>query len=153
MPDDYESDNRSLTSYVTFRLARTQNKLNTQANHLLKVHCGLSLVEWRIIQLLRHLNGASMTKLAQEVQMDKGQLSRKIKTMIDKGLLSATQDENDHRKQSLQLTPSSRRILKKMLPVMRKRQDGLVKGIDRDRLMDFFDVLEQIDSAASERDF
>jgi DNA-binding MarR family transcriptional regulator len=143
---------RNLTSFVTFRLSRTQNKLNAQATHFLKSQCGLSLVEWRIIQLIRLFEGATMSKLAFEVQIDKGQLSRKVSAMVDKGLIETKQDETDHRKQVLALTDAAMAINDQMMPIMQMRQDRLVAGTTAQELEVFFKVLDVIDQAAEFRE-
>ena len=152
MLDHLKRPARSLTSFVTFRMSRAQNKLNAQATQILKSRSGLTLVEWRIIQLLKLFEGAPMTKLAAEVQMDKGQLSRKIAAMLDKGLLTATPDETDNRKQTLRLTDKAMAINAAMMPIMQKRQDMLVSDVTDEELEVFFKVLGKIDEAAEIRD-
>ena len=152
MLDHLKRPARSLTSFVTFRMSRAQNKLNAQATKILKSRSGLTLVEWRIIQLLKLFEGAPMTKLAAEVQMDKGQLSRKIAAMLDKGLLTATPDETDNRKQTLRLTDKAMAINAAMMPIMQKRQDMLVSDVTDEELEVFFKVLGKIDEAAEIRD-
>lgn len=92
---------RSLSSFVTFRLAKLQASLNAQATGLLKAKAGLSLVEWLLIQTLRMHESASLTELASIVQMDKGQMSRKIKAMVEKGLLRTETDKEDQRDQQI----------------------------------------------------
>ena len=133
-------------------MSRAQNKLNAQATQILKSRSGLTLVEWRIIQLLKLFEGAPMTKLASEVQMDKGQLSRKIAAMLNKGLLTATPDETDNRKQTLRLTDKAMAINAAMMPIMQKRQDMLVSDVTDEELEVFFKVLGKIDEAAEIRD-
>ena len=152
MLDHLKRPARSLTSFVTFRMSRAQNKLNAQATKILKSRSGLTLVEWRIIQLLKLFEGAPMTKLASEVQMDKGQLSRKIAAMLNKGLLTATPDETDNRKQTLRLTDKAMAINAAMMPIMQKRQDMLVSDVTDEELEVFFKVLGKIDEAAEIRD-
>ncbi|WP_273498781.1 MarR family winged helix-turn-helix transcriptional regulator [Lentibacter algarum] len=152
MLDHLKTPLRSLTSFVTFRLARTQNKLNAQAIFFLKSECGLSLVEWRIIQLMRLFEGASMSKLAQEVQIDKGQLSRKISVMVSKGLVRTEPHETDHRQQKLSLTDKALDINAQMMPIMQKRQDQLVAEVTPEDLEVFFNVLTAIEKASEFRD-
>lgn len=142
----------ALTSFVTFRLSRTQNKLNAQAAHFLKTKSDLSLVEWRIIQLLRLYKGATMSKLATEVQIDKGQLSRKITAMIGKGLVTSEQDTEDHRKHRIHLTPKAHELSAQLMPIMQKRQELLVAGVTPDELETFFKVLAVIDTRAEQRE-
>jgi DNA-binding MarR family transcriptional regulator len=153
MPSDPETKPLALTSYVTIHLARTQNKLNAQASHILKTHSDLSLVEWRIIQLLRHFDSASISKLAREVDMDKGQVSRKVSAMVAKDLVVSLPDKNDHRRQHLHLTQGAVEIAKRVTPIMERRQALLAKGVLDADMQTFLDVLAKINAAAENRDF
>ncbi len=137
---------------MTYRLARTQNKLNAQATALLKANCKLSLVEWRIILLVQLYDGTSMSHIAADVQMDKGQLSRKVAVMTKKGLIRTAPDEHDHRIHHLHLTPKAQKLAGTITPVMRKRQELLVDGVKPAELEVFFKVLQRIDAAAEARD-
>ncbi len=149
---DQKNSYAELASFLTFRLARTQNKLNAQATALLKARSDLSLVEWRIILLVRLYDDASMSKIAADVQMDKGQLSRKVAAMTKKGLIQTTPDDHDNRMLHLHLTPKALALAETMTPVMRKRQEFLVKGVDPDELEVFLNVLARIDVAAETRE-
>ena len=151
MINQNNSKTKGLTSFVTFKMARVQNKLNAQATHLLKSGCGLTLVEWRIILLLRLHVGASMSKLAREVQMDKGQLSRKVNAMVAKGLINTAPDEIDQRKQNLSLTATAQSIYEQMIPTMLKRQDRLVADVSEADLEVFFRVLASIEGVSEMR--
>ncbi|MGC6530242.1 MAG: MarR family winged helix-turn-helix transcriptional regulator, partial [Candidatus Puniceispirillaceae bacterium] len=82
-------------SFVTYRLAKLQSRLNAQGTAILKEKSGLSLVEWRVIQVIRMFDKPSLSQIAEHVQMDKGQLSRKIKVMIEKGLLNRQRNNDD----------------------------------------------------------
>lgn len=141
-----------LTSLITFKLSRAQNKLNAQASYFLKTHSNLSLVEWRILQLIRLFPGASMSTLATEVEMDRGQLSRKINAMIAKELIQSEPDKEDHRKQNIFLTDAAKSVIDQMKPIMQKRQALLIDGISDADLKTFFKVLTVIDQAAEFRD-
>ena len=152
MKDPLKTATLGLTSFVTFKLSRTQNKLNAQANHFLKAHSDLTLVEWRILQLMRLFEGASMSQLATEVQMDKGQLSRKVAAMTKQGLITTNVCDNDHRKQDIALTDKANAMIENMMPIMKKRQQMLVDGISKEDLDTFFRVLSVIDEAAEFRD-
>ena len=140
------------SSFVTFRLARLQNKLNAQATSLLKSKAGLSLVEWRLIQLMRIFENASLTKIADYVQMDKGQLSRKIKAMVGKGMLRVEKDENDQRVQHLHLTAKAQRLSDKMMPTMEARQQMLLADVSEEDLAAFYRVVDKIEEASMIRD-
>lgn len=138
-------------SFVTFRLSRLQNSLNAQAIAVLKAGTGLSLVEWRLIQILRMFENASLTQIAEHLQMDKGQLSRKIKAMVKKGLLQAAINEKDHRVHQLQLSEAAERLSEHMMPIMERRQELLLADVSVEDLATFYRVMDKIEAASKKR--
>ena len=142
---------RTPSSFVTFRLARLQSSLNAQGTALLKSNSGLSLVEWRLIQTLRMFENASLTEIAGVVQMDKGQLSRKIKAMVEKGLLRAETDKRDQRVQHLTLTKKAEQLSAQMMPVMEARQRRLLANVSAEDLEVFYSVIDKIEAASKFR--
>lgn len=147
-PDGVEG----LRSVLTFKLARAQARLSAQATHLLRTHSDVSLVEWRVIQLILLFGETSMSVLANEFEIDKGQLSRKINSMIERGLVVSEQDPSDQRKHILSLTPKSVVIAKDMKPIMDARQKKLRAEISDTDMATFFDVLAKIEAAALTRE-
>jgi len=152
MTDQNEDTIGDLTSFVTFRMSRVMNKLNGQARHLLGNTSDLSLVDWRILQVLRLYKTTSMTALARDVSMDKGQLSRKMRAMIDKGLVLSEPDQTDQRQQILKLSEAGRDMNEKLMPMMRERQARLVRDISQSDLETFLQVLDALGKAAQDRD-
>ena len=69
-----------MTSFVTFRLSKLHgSSLNAQAVSILKQNSDLSLVEWRIIQVVRMFEDMTSSMIADHVQMDKGASVAKLK--------------------------------------------------------------------------
>ena len=153
MRDDEENSPdafRELTKTLTFRLARTQHRLNAQATRLLRECSDLSLVEWRVLRVLAAFDNCSMSKAAREAQIDKGQLSRKIKGMIDRGLIVTSPDPIDMRQHTLRLSVAGRQTHDRVLPVMQARQQRLKAGLGEVEIDTFLDVLECIYNNADE---
>lgn len=148
--DDQNVD--ELRSAVTIRMAKAQANLNAHATRFLKWHSSLTLVEWRIIQLLSNNGASSMSALAAELIMDKGQLSRRINAMIDKGLITSEQDQHDQRRNILHLTGQSIAYARELKPVMEERQSKLLAGIGDMDLKVFLRVLAKLDENASKRE-
>ncbi|MEM8802748.1 MAG: MarR family transcriptional regulator [Pseudomonadota bacterium] len=132
-------------------MAKLQASLNAQATSLLKANSGLSLVEWRLIQTLRMHKNASLSEIARIVQMDKGQLSRKIKAMVEKGLLRTETDKQDQRVQHLKVTAAAERLSEKMMPTMEARQELLLADISADDLATFYEVVDKLEKASKQR--
>ncbi|MGR3812857.1 MAG: MarR family winged helix-turn-helix transcriptional regulator [Cognatishimia activa] len=152
MKQDQKPRPRQLTSFVTFRLARLQASLNAQATAILKANSGLSLVEWRILQTLEWFEFNTLKQLSDITEIDKGQLSRKIASMVDKGLLKQTPDELDKRVQHLNLTQRARDICAKAMPIMQARQDLLLKDVSKDDLEVFYKVIDKLEAASKTRE-
>ena len=140
------------SSFVTYRLAKLQSQLNAQGTAILKEKSGLSLVEWRVIQVIRMFDKPSPSQIAEHVQMDKGQLSRKIKGMIKKGLLKSQRYDDDKRIQKLELTEIARDINKQLVPIMEQRQHHLLADVTPEELELFYLIIKKIEAASKIRD-
>ena len=138
--------------FLTFRLNRAHAKLNAQANHILGRHAGISLVQWRIIALLGSDTANTLTELITLVDADKGQFSRRVKTLLDLGLVAARQNPSDRRQQILRLTPKGRKLYDDTIEVMRKRQRLLINSLSGQELEVFYQALDKLSAAANHRD-
>ena len=141
-----------ITSFLTFRIARTQNKLNAQIAHYLKTQADVSLVDWRVLRLLDAMGDTTMSQLSRLLQMDKGQLSRKLRGLIDRALIDSRMDQRDSRQQILRIDTAGRQLVAELMPMVQRRQRLLVEGISEDDLETFLDVLSKIDTASENRD-
>lgn len=147
-----DPDTRKATgqrSFVTYRLARVQNRLNAQASGLLRAHSDLSLTEWRVISLANMLGETTATVMAREVDMDKGQISRAIKGLIEAGHLTAQSSERDARQSLLRLSASGAALHSKLISIMQQRQKDLVEDIDDSELQTFYAVLNKLEAKTS----
>ena len=93
-----------------------------------------------------------LSSIAQDTELDKGQLSRAVKTLAERGLLVSRVNSDDHRQNLLKLTEAGRAQYDKILPVMQKRQSDLTSGFskqDMDTLMSLLDRLERAADATS----
>ena len=140
------------SSFVTYRLAKLQSRLNAQGTAILKEKSGLSLVEWRVIQVIRMFDKPSLSQIAEHVQMDKGQLSRKVKVMIEKGLLNSQRNNDDKRIQKLCLTEKAKKINMDLMPVMERRQRHLLAEVTPEELELFYRIINKIETATKLRD-
>lgn len=136
-----------LTSFLTYRIARVQAKLNAQGTRLLKDVADVSLAQWRILAVLGFSGKATSAQLSRDAQIDKGLLSRKLKTLIDGGLVASTPHPTDRRVQNLALTEAGQAKYEATLPHTRARQGRLMGLMSASELEVFFDVLERIEAA------
>ena len=140
-PADNSAATLPLHQFLTYRLARVQAKLNTQANRI-------TLTQWRVIALVGAAGQARLSDLAKAAALDKGLLSRAVKTLVEDGSILTRTDENDHRAQVLSLSGKGQQIFERTLPVTRARQHRLREGLTEEELAVFRQVLDKLEIAA-----
>lgn len=138
-----------LKTFITYRFARLQSKLNAQAIRLLKKHSDLSLTEWRIMAVTAANDQNILSDLVRATGLDKGQLSRACSSLVDKGYLVSTLNKDDQRQNLLKLSASGRTLFERMLPIMRGRQRHLTAEVAPDDLATALRVIDIIEAAAT----
>lgn len=152
-PDEMSFGDLPLHQYLTYRLSRVQAKLNTQGAKVLHDTVGLTLSQWRVIALVGAAGQTRLSDLARQAALDKGLLSRNVKTMIARGLVRARQDDLDNRVQHLSLTPEGKEVFSRALPVTRRRQKWLRAELTDDEIRTFRNVLDKLEIAAERQEF
>lgn len=135
-----------LSTFVTFRIARVQNALNAHAIATLAAHCDLTLTEWRMLASVEYRSKTTAAEIVRHTQIDKGQVSRAIKLLRERGLLDVVENDIDHRRQTLSLSQQGRETFEKIVVVMRKRQATLTENISEDDLKTVFSVLDRLEA-------
>lgn len=139
---------QDLSSFVTFRIARVQNTLNAQASATLAAHCDLTLTEWRMLASIEARGQTTAAEIARHTQIDKGQVSRAVKSLKGRALLKAGAAATDQRQQTLTLSAQGRAVFERVVVVMRKRQEMLTQDIAPEDLRTFFSVLDKLQARA-----
>ncbi|MDP5346932.1 MAG: MarR family winged helix-turn-helix transcriptional regulator [Paracoccaceae bacterium] len=137
-----------LHQFLTYRLSRVQAKLNAQATRILRATSGITLTQWRVIALVGAAGQTRLSELAKIAALDKGLLSRNLKTLIEDGVVAARTDDGDHRVQILALTAKGQAIFERTLPVTRARQQMLRDDLTEEELRVFRRVLDKLEIAA-----
>lgn len=137
-----------LRQFVTYRISRVQAKLNAQASRILREASGITLNQWRIIALIGAAGQTQSSVLSKDAALDKGLLSRNLKTLIESGVVKSATNAGDHRVQSLSLTQKGAEIFEKTLPVTRVRQSKLRAGLTDKELRIFHKVLDHLEIAS-----
>ena len=140
-------------SFITFRLGKTTNLLNAQAAHILRKHSDLSLTEWRIISLINAVDETTASEIVKTTFIDKGQISRTVRSLANKGLVLAKQRESSRRQMALKLSPDGKALHRRVVAIMANRQRHLTSEFTDDELAAFHAALDKLDRASRMRDF
>ena len=144
---DTPYDTSKPSSFLTYRLSRVQARLNAQAADLLRRHSGVPLAQWRVLLLLYGGDVSSQKEIVGLAQFDKGQVSRLVDTLIERGLINAKSGGEDKRVRTLSLTDDGTAIVERLIPIMRERQRQLLSVFsaeEQTRLMEFISRLDGV---------
>ncbi|MGB7317572.1 MAG: MarR family winged helix-turn-helix transcriptional regulator, partial [Planktotalea sp.] len=120
-PKDFNPQLAQLSNFLTYRIARVHHKLNVQASKILHDSVGVTLNQWRMIAFIGGAESVTASELVRYTAMDKGLVSRNVKSLIESGLVVSLSHEKDSRVHLLSLTPDGTAIFNKALPKMRRR--------------------------------
>jgi len=151
-PANFDGDT-PLQDVLTWRLHIVHAKLNVHAARFLEGISGIPLAYWRVMLAIGPEGSTTHSAIRRIIMMDKGQLSRCLKAMIEDGLVEARNDETDQRQQQLSLTRKGRRVFRKTLPEMRLRQNYLVGQLSKTERKSIFSALGKLESAAESFEF
>lgn len=137
-----------LRQMLTYRVTRVHALMSAQAQRILKENGDLSLSQWRVLVLIDYLGPTNPAHIAREILMDKGQLSRVLKIMSEKGVIRVDASESDHRAHLVSLTHEGRALFERARPAMRQRQAAFTKSLTEQEHDVFLRALEKLEKAA-----
>ncbi len=140
-------DKGDLRNLMTFRFARIQARANAQAARILKSHTGISLSEWRMMVMVDVHGKITPAQIVRITNFDKALVSRTLKGMQQKGLLTIETSATDSRSHVIDFTPKGRDVHKRTKPIMQRRQETLAASLAPGELKVLFQSLDKIDAA------
>lgn len=151
----HEAEERTeLLEFITYRISRVHPQLNAQAAHILRQHAGLSLVQWRMLAMIKVLGPKVSAKdVIEFAGVDKGLFSRNLTPLKDQKLVDGSRDEGDQRRLWLQLTAAGEALYQETVSTMRERQRHLLHDFTADEVAALRRALEKLEVNAKRRDF
>ncbi|MCA8869340.1 MAG: MarR family transcriptional regulator [Rhodobacteraceae bacterium] len=119
-----------IQNFLTYRLSRVHARLSAQMVRLLANGPGVSLMQWRILAILGDNEPLTRAEVSRLSELDKGQISHCLKTMIRDGLVSTVEDQADQQPRLLRLTCKGRELYRQTAPVVVRRQEQLMASLD-----------------------
>lgn len=134
MPDEVDKVNQSTPLDRMHTLMHRIQRRMQQATHAANEAEGLTLVpmEARTLGFFARHPGATAQDLVVHAGRDKAQVARLVKGLVERGLLAATPDAHDRRRQTLTLTPAGRRFERRMAAERRRIEHVVLAGLSAD---------------------
>jgi DNA-binding MarR family transcriptional regulator len=116
---------QEIANCTCLRLRRTARRVTQIYDQMLEP-AGLTLAQFSLIAHLYAGEGLSVGDLAEALDTDPTTLTRNLKPLIERQLVSVRQAEDDRRRRAIVLTPAGRGLLPVAYPLWRKAQARMV---------------------------
>lgn len=132
---------------VSSRVIHLATLLRRTASLAYKREFDLASSEWRILVLTGEFAPLSHGELTELASLDKGQLSRGVSALVDRGLLLRTRNR---RQALIELSAEGRALFERIMALAEERNRQLVRGIPEADVEAFFRTVEQMMRTAKE---
>ncbi|MEM9493633.1 MAG: MarR family winged helix-turn-helix transcriptional regulator [Myxococcota bacterium] len=99
----------SLGSFLPYQVTLLANQIARYTTSVAKRHGGLNLSHWRVLAAIADRPGRSANQVVAVTPMDKGIVSRAVRSLIDQRLVARKASQEDGRVGHLHLTAKGRR--------------------------------------------
>ncbi len=138
-----------LDTYLPYRLSVLSNAVSRKIADIYEREFDLSIWQWRLIAVLGEAEGLTSTEIAQRTLMDKPTVSRAAASLLDRGLISRTQDDADRRRAPLALTAKGRAIYDAIIPRAIASENDLLAALDPQETRELHALLTKLAGAVS----
>lgn len=115
------ADVRDLISFQIHRLAIANDR---HGQKLIMERFGLTLPQWRVIGVIGAIGrDAPIGQVLDDLSMNKSQLSRELKTLMEMGLVTSAADARDRRRLRASLTPAGQKLHDEVLEFVRAQNE------------------------------
>lgn len=100
--------------------------------------------QWRVIRILAEAGTVDASEMAERAFILAPSLTRIIRTLEERGIISKHKDENDGRRVLLEITPAGLAIIEEVAPESRLIYDRLEKRFGREKIEQLLDMLDEV---------
>lgn len=142
-----EENDDELHSLINVKLNVVNVKISRQIGQAVQAKANLRLPEWRIISLLSSAGSMSQADIRGTIGMDKGQISRTVKTMLENDLLRFDGPQGQARNVRLCLTEKGIEIHTGVNSMMEKHKAQVLSSLSREDKQSLYNNLVQIEQS------
>ncbi|MDG1825267.1 MAG: MarR family winged helix-turn-helix transcriptional regulator [Henriciella sp.] len=139
----------SLDGFLPYRLSVLSNAVSRRISDIYEREFDLSVWQWRIIAVLGDNDDLTSTEVAQRTLMDKPTVSRAAASLIERGILARTIDEDDRRRAPLALTDEGRAIYAAVIPRALQCERELIDALSEEEAKTLHELLSRLAKVAS----
>jgi DNA-binding MarR family transcriptional regulator len=134
----------SIRDALSFRIARMA-AINERAGGLhFQKELSLRLNEWRVLGLVCAFGHAAFSEIRAQLLIDKGQLSRVVRALVDRGLLDSRASNRDGRQVDLAATEAGRALHERALRFTAERNESMASVLSARECVQLLEMLDRL---------
>lgn len=134
----------SIEDVITFRLQRLANIGERAGNDWSERLFGLSLNEWRLLAMVKARQPSRAGDVAHVLLMDKSQMSRVMKALLERGLIENTPDSQDRRALALRMTAAGDVLYEEVMAEVLRSNERVLAPLSDQEVASFNAILEKL---------
>lgn len=132
-----------LTSHTATKVAIFANRLSRSASRFYRERYGIGVVEWRLMMFIGHAETRA-NRICGATDLDKGAVSRGLRTLQGMGIVSVREDGADSRRNNVALTAKGRALHDRIVPIELQRQRDLISDLTPDEVETFTSLIDRL---------
>ena len=133
-----------LKQFLPYSLTNIAMQMSEQFSELYQQQFDLTVPQWRIIANLAQYGERTAKELCDMARMDKSTVSRAVKSLLARNLITAKENPKDKRASLLSLSVEGNRLHEQIVPLANEWQTGLVSDLDSQELKQFISTLSKL---------
>lgn len=148
--DGQTSRKFDLRPILSYRFSLLSNRLTLWASRTYGSKFDVTSLEWRTIAPLGRYGPLTASEIVDATVMDKSNVSRAIKRLMDRGFIRRRPDSQDRRRQVVELTDAGQDIYERIAATSQDRQNRLIEVLSDAERAEFLRLLEKLEARAEE---
>jgi DNA-binding MarR family transcriptional regulator len=132
----------TLKDHIAVRIVRVSEALSRIATRRIEACWGLKNTDLRVLNILVGSDLLTIAEISRRTHVDKAWISRTVRDLAERGLVSRATNERDARMSLVFLTQKGRALLEEVRPHALKNEARLLAGVDGRRLKAMLDRVE-----------
>jgi DNA-binding MarR family transcriptional regulator len=137
------NDRYFVEQFIPYLLNQTATLFNQKFKRDLKSR-DMSVLQWRVLAVLKGAPEASLTVISQEAAIDQPTLSRLVDQMVERQLLKRSQSTADARFLAISLTPEGEQLFDDLWPLAWKHYQRGMHELSEDETTTLVGLLQKV---------
>ena len=133
-----------LESFLPYVLTKLSSSISTGLSGIYVDEYSVSVPEWRIISNLAEHGTLNARQIVEFANMEKSTVSRAVKGLTARGLVTQKQASVDNRAKDLALTRSGEALYRRITPRVLDWEKDLLEGLEVSEYRDLLYLLEKL---------